>query len=600
MIIETISWQWLYAIHLLVAYELIMTTKDAPASSWLSVEVVFGVVWLLKGCWNLDSPLYKSTEQQEGIFVLMEGDHPFVTITMMHGSVENPPQNLPSESSCRQVLAANSHPAGSFTQLLYFDSGDGTGSPQEHLHSLGLNCFVHPCHGVCQFRPAGATPGQSLRPHSANEDDLGYRHYFDPGYATHSMNAGLASGTAPDERLNDDLQMSESSPVTDDDQIIIDGLLSLGARTLPEEGGISCSVVCFTGPMGISASSCLTPVATTHCQQSLSDHKKKYDTEQKICDLIVFREDGQQRPCGKLFKNANSLSSHKSRIHSGQKTCDVILVEEDGRQRVCGKVCRNAHALSDHKSRDHSVQQACDFIVVGKGGRRQPCGKVCKSGRALSRHKGVEHTRQQACGTTVVGEDGQQRPCGKLFKNTNSLSSHKSRIHSGQKTCDVILVGEDGQQRPCGKVCRNAHALSDHKSRDHCVQKNCDLIVVGEDGRQQPCGKVCKSGHALSDHKRAEHTRQQACGATTVGKNGQQRPCRKVCKNARALSDHMRKNHSGPQTCEVTVVGENGQQRPCKQACKNLQAFLNHKRRHRKRKLDDMDRNNDLSPQEVK
>ncbi|WP_257276398.1 hypothetical protein, partial [Endozoicomonas sp. SESOKO4] len=58
-IIKSISWQWLYANHLLLGYQQILTTKNNPLNStsysWLTVEMVITVVWLLKSYWDTKS-----------------------------------------------------------------------------------------------------------------------------------------------------------------------------------------------------------------------------------------------------------------------------------------------------------------------------------------------------------------------------------------------------------------------------------------------------------------------------------------------------------------------------------------------------------------
>ncbi|WP_257255255.1 MULTISPECIES: hypothetical protein, partial [unclassified Endozoicomonas] len=67
------------------------------------------------------------------------------------------------------------------------------------------------------------------------------------------------------------------------------------------------------------------------------------------CDLTVVGEDGQPKPCGKVWKNTQALKDHKRRGHSKQSTCDVTVVRKDGQPRPCGKVCKNARVLSYHK-----------------------------------------------------------------------------------------------------------------------------------------------------------------------------------------------------------------------------------------------------------
>ncbi|WP_257280682.1 MULTISPECIES: hypothetical protein [unclassified Endozoicomonas] len=638
IIMESLSWQWLDGPHLLVAYNLILTTKDAPISviscSWLPVEVVFAVGWLLKSYWNLCSPLFKPIKQQVATSVLTKEGYMFAITTVMPGSGDNPPQYTPSESFGQQVPSAIIHPKGYFTHLLHPDSDGGNGDPHHYSHTLGLSCFVHPCHGVCQFRPSGTSAGQSSNPHSVNKHCHGCIHYFDSGYASRSMTVGLTSTTVPDGTLNEDVQIPGNLSAKADDQVIIDGLLSLGGHSLPEKNGISCTIAHSSRLKGFSSLGCLITRVASQWQQAQSDHTKKYDTEQKSCDVTVVGEDGQKRPCGKYCKNSQALWDHKSRVHSEQKTCDETVNETNGQQRPCGAVCKSARSLSCHKSKYHRGQRICDESVIGEDGQPRPCGTVCKNANALSVHKNRIHSGHKTCGVIVVGEDGQQWSCGKVCKNTRALADHKSRVHSGQQTCDLTMVGEDGLPRPCGKVSNNAYALLSHKRREHRGQQTCHLIVVGEDSQQQGCNAVCKSAISLSHHKRLEHTGQQVCNLTAVGVDGQSRQCGKVYKNARSLSNHKRKKHSGPktcgakvfgedgqpqpcgkvcmnaqnladhkfrdhtghQTCDFTVVGEHGQPKPCGTVCRNARALFNHKRVHRKRKPVDLDQNDDLSP----
>ncbi|WP_257282219.1 ankyrin repeat domain-containing protein [Endozoicomonas sp. ISHI1] len=187
-LIESISWQWLYATHLLVGYQLILTTKNTPLSStsysWLPPEVVVAVGWLLKSYWNTKSPSFNPVTQKE-----LCQNQPLAAIITMPGSGNARQQCPPSESSGQQARAASIEPTGSFNSFLYSDSAGGSGGSQQHQHTLGLDCFVFPCHGVCQFRPlsdssepaewpmnptenltvhTGATPEQSSCPHLDN------------------------------------------------------------------------------------------------------------------------------------------------------------------------------------------------------------------------------------------------------------------------------------------------------------------------------------------------------------------------------------------------------------------------------------------------
>uniref|UniRef100_UPI0021490572 ankyrin repeat domain-containing protein n=1 Tax=Endozoicomonas sp. ISHI1 TaxID=2825882 RepID=UPI0021490572 len=172
-IIESIPWPRLYGTHLLVGYELILTTKNTPLSStsysWLPLEVFVAVGWLLKSYWNIDSPSFNPIKQKELCQV-----YPLATIITVPGSGNNQQQHSPSESSGQQSQETTARPAGSFNRLLYSDSADGSGGSQQHLHSLGLNCFVSPCHGVCQFRPSSDSSEPAEWPMNCAESSTGH------------------------------------------------------------------------------------------------------------------------------------------------------------------------------------------------------------------------------------------------------------------------------------------------------------------------------------------------------------------------------------------------------------------------------------------
>ncbi|WP_257291318.1 hypothetical protein [Endozoicomonas sp. ONNA1] len=515
-LIESVSWQWLYATPLLVAYKLILTTKDASLSSnpysRLPLEVADAVVtvsWLLKSYWNPDSALFKPIEQQEAC-----QDHPFATITMMFGS--GPNQQQSSESPSQKATGARSQPASSFITPPDSHSGGDNGDPNQHLHTLSLNCFIHPCNGACQYRPSsnnrepagsplkslvssaaqtGATPEKSSCPRLHNKKKHSRIDHFDFAKAIYSQQKSLfellnnpsgisgrpsqsqahqpqpcgISGKPTNNRnhehsvrasaahidltgpISEAAQIHGSSSVSNDDLVIVNGLLNLGNHILLEEIGVSCAYTDFTYSMRTSetqqatGSSQLgqsprhlsqtgafrTPAVAhcrgaTHCQQALPNQESRKHSGQQTCDVTMIGEDGQPKPCGAIFKNARSQACHRSRYHSGEKTCDLTVDEGDGRQRPCGKVFKHAQALSIHKNRGHTGQQTC--IV------------------------------------NVIGEDGQQRPCGTVCENIRAMAIHKRNTHRGQKTtCEVIVVGEGGQSRQCGTICKNAQTLTKRK-----------------------------------------------------------------------------------------------------------------------------------------
>ncbi|WOG27083.1 hypothetical protein [Endozoicomonas sp. 8E] len=592
-LIGTTFWQLVYDFHLLVGYELILINKDASPGttpySWLTAEAVAVFGWLLKSYWNSGPPLFNPIEPQAAS-MLTQSDHPFATLNAMYGSGNNLQQNQPpatassSEQQARQVTA---QPTSSFTRHLYSGSGGGDGGPQQH-HTLGLNCFVYPCNGVCQLRqssyskgPAGLyferpytpipTPEamkeiQSSCPHLADGHCFSCLGHFDPA------DDADPQSDSPSIILNDlpPIQLQCTSGQLFQPRVILDNYTG---RIAPEgfAPDAMSSGTAFTEALtglpsddvSIPGNDCLAPEETpakgaTHCQQALSEHEIIYDNKRIICNISVTGKDGQNHLCGTVCKNARSLCIHNNKRHSGKKICNLTVVGEDGQQR--------------------------------------PCLKICESDVAMSIHKRISHNEKKTCELTVVGEDGQPRACGTVFKNTMSLAAHKSRYHSGEKTCEVTVFGEDGQPRTCGMAFKNAKTLTDHKSRDHTGQIVCDMTVVGEDEQQRPCGKICKNALTFTSHKNIYHTRQVICSQTVIGKDGLQRSCGMVFKGAKALSTHKRRDHSKRKICNPTLVGKDSQHRTCERICKNTKALSEQKRIHRKRRPVDVDLDNNLDP----
>ncbi|WOG27039.1 hypothetical protein [Endozoicomonas sp. 8E] len=453
--IESIPWQWLYATNLLVAHKLVVTIKDSPANSnlySLSVEVVVAVSWLLSSYWKPDSSLFNSIEQQEATSMLTRRGHLPATVTRMFGSRHDQPQHPPSQSFGQHAPKPTSQPAGYFTYLQYSDSADDNEGPQPQSHTLSLNCYIYPCHGVCRLRPSPDN--------------------------THSMSAEAAI-TNPSGPINDAAPTLRSSPVTTDDWVIIKGLLSLRGHSLPEQAGISFTP-CHSNPsMGKSEAQetkteAFQPASSTTHLSRISPIRATDQSTQPTCEMTVVGEDGLEWRCGKVCKNARTLRDHRRKNHTGQRTCEVSVVGGHGQLRPCGKVCKNAKALSAHKSRNHTEQKACDVLVFRKNGQQWPCGRICRNAGALSDHKSGHHSGRRTCDVQVVKEDGLSQPCSKICKSTKILSDHKRRYHSGQQACDLKVIGEDGQLRTCGKVCNSSHALTEHK-RIHRRRKHVDM-----------------------------------------------------------------------------------------------------------------------------
>ncbi|WP_257287231.1 hypothetical protein [Endozoicomonas sp. SESOKO2] len=646
--IESLPWQWSYTTHLLIAYELNLTTKETPLSSpysWVLIELVVAVGWLLKSHWNPDFPLLSPAERQEATSMLTQGNQPFESITMMLGSGQQS-QGQSSKSSVQDTAIAPLHPAGSFSSTLNTDYGGGNGDPQHHHHTLGLNCFVFPCHGICQFPQSSMSSELSewlLNSYVSSYPNLPDDHCFsdighwdiehsrqtspfdvlvdlpaiqlqydsdplfppqaydigsNPTTGGNSMGGNTLEGVASDRVASDRVSSDGvSSDGVSSDGVASDGVASdsVGFRVDRNTEAVEqtiCDqiVIAEDGQLRPSDMICKSSVTL-----SARVRRTARDTRKRTCDVAVVTNDGRQRICGRVFKNAPALSCHKSRFHSGQKTC-VAVVWEDGQQRPCGRVFKNAQTMWDHKSRDHSGPQTCMVTEMGEDGQPRPCGRVCKNSKTLSSHKSRAHSRKKICQVILIGEDGQPRPCGKVCLNTCALSDHKRASHSEQQTCYAPVIGEDGQQRPCGMVLRSAKTLASHKRNAHSGQRTCNVIMVDEDGQQRSCGKVLKHAQALSSHKSRYHTGQQTCNLKVLWKDGQHRLCGIVFKHAQALYHHKRKAHTYQQTCDEIVTGQDGQSRPCGAVCNNILSLMNHKRIHRKRKPVDQNNNRDLSP----
>ncbi|WOG27003.1 hypothetical protein [Endozoicomonas sp. 8E] len=624
-LIKPTSWQLHYTMNLMISFELILTTKDTPlipiTYSWLPIETVVAIGWLLKSYWNPDSPLFNPVERNEATPALTQREHPFATITMMFGSGNKQQpcqqQGQASESSNRQVPLAK----GYFTSVLYSRSGDGNEDPQQQQHTLGLNCFVHPCHGVCRIPPAsddkeaaewpmnseesstghmGATPGQSSRPHlteghclscigssyalKARDSRQNPPHKILNSLSTIQRQCPSEQPFQPQVHQPDDTRMNRNVPATSDDMIIIKGLLDLHNHRPLEEAEISHSPAHFTTSIENSERQQTTTGSFQLAQSPthLSETRTKQATDnngQQTCFKTLTGKDGQQRRCGKICNNARALSNHKKRDHTGQQTCNLTVIGKDGHQLRCRKVCNNARALLDHKRNSHTGRQTCNLTVTGKDGQPSLCAAVFKNLRSFTSHKTRIHTGQKKCEVIVVGEEGHERPCGMVCKNSQALWDHKQKKHTGQKICHATVDAEDGQQQPCGKICQNARSLSDHKSKYHSGQKICGVILVGKDDQQRPCGKLCKHSRALELHKKSAHAGQKTCHSAIVGKDGQPKPCGVVFRNLQSLTSHKRRFHSGQKTCGVIVAVEDGQPQPCGMVCRSSGALSDHKRR---------------------
>ncbi len=608
-LIELISWQLPDLRHLLVAYELILTINTTTLRpkhySGLPVEVGVALGWLFKSYWNPDSLLFNPI-RQHFLSILKRGENLFQIITVMYGSGYDPAKNPSSGSSRQQTLKTHTHTTGTFTSLLNHGYSDGDEGPEQDQHTLGLNCFIYPCHGVCRFRPSfdsrepaekalnpeerstdykGETPRQSSCSHLAN----GY--CFSCLDHTNSLNISCSQqNTFPETRdyfpgIQSQYTCSQlSEPVTHDIDNNCSNDVAIGEADFTLISAVADFKNVANEPLGDEVSM-LSNLSFTTDNFAVMNESVSFESRLEEIGISFTQTQTGTVQTSSVSDNVQietaysqeTQSVQKSKYHNGL-VCDYKIAGEDGQPRLCGRVYKNTKALTCHRSKYHSGKKFCDMIVVGEDGQQRPCWKAFMNAQALSNHKNREHTGPQICDVTVVGEDGQLRPCGKASKNIHALSSHKNEYHNGQQQiCDIIVVGEDGQQRPCRKACKNAKALSSHRNRYHTGPQICKVTIVGEDGQQRQCGKACKNILALLTHKSGYHTGQQTCDVSVFGEDGQRQPCGKVCNSAVALTRHKNKCHTRTRTCDMPVIGEDGQQRPCGKFCVNNLVFAYHK-----------------------
>ncbi|WP_448218841.1 hypothetical protein [Endozoicomonas sp. 2B-B] len=419
-LIESLSWQWVYAISPLVADEFLIT-NTAPqfrANLWLSVGSFIAVGWIIKSYWSPDSSLFKSMGQLEASQV----DSLANTAMMLSGNgqqqgqQQSQQQSEQSESSSGQASAYSPQIQGSVTGSLSSDSGGGNEDPEQHQqHTLGLNCFVDSCHGACIFRPSPENSESAELPLNVEESSTGQ------------------TGTTPEQSPypcpefpnNVESQNNSHEPMSQQDPIPVNPTVS------PANAGAANTA-----------------------------RDRGYE-----CDVILVGQDGEQRPCGKIFWSAKRLSCHKIRFHTG-----------------LGAGTANANRLKT---------VVCDRPVILRNGRRMPCGKHLRNKKLLSSHKMRYHVEPAFCDLIVCGEDGDQRLCGTVFRDSVQQQSHSQLYHEGE--WDI----------------RWSHPVrSDHIIGSHF----CDLAVLMDDGvgglLRRLCGVIFNTTEELLLHRRTFHQKQ--------------------------------------------------------------------------------------------
>ncbi|WP_257292228.1 hypothetical protein [Endozoicomonas sp. ONNA1] len=337
--IKSISWQLLYATPLLVAYELALTTHEAPPGSkpysWLPGEALIAVGWLLKSYWNPNSLLFSPMDQPEG-----SQDHPFAITTSglsEQGEQDNGPPNQPPASSDQQASGTTTQSTGFFTNPLNYGSDDGNEDPQQQQHTFALNCFVHPCHGVCRFRPPSASGGLD----EADEECPICTEMFRNGIVTPCCSKRIDTHCLRRAFLSTPGSSTKTCPFCRED---LSWLAQSPAFSVSEEAQQGLADP-FHEPPGNSSS---------------QTDPFVFASGQRICEAPIMGEDGQIRPCGVLCPSAKDLSYHNFIMHTKQRICGETATGVNGWERQCKRVFRNSKALAKHKAKYHRERRASD------------------------------------------------------------------------------------------------------------------------------------------------------------------------------------------------------------------------------------------------
>ncbi|WP_257282177.1 hypothetical protein [Endozoicomonas sp. ISHI1] len=380
--IKSVSWQLIYATSVLVAYDLAMTTDDAAPGakpySWIPVEAFFAVGWLSGSYWNTDSPLFIPIDKPEA-----GQDDPFAINTMMlpaNGQQQRQQREERTESSIQQASGASTF-TGALTGPLSSGSGDGNDGPEQHQHTLGLDCRVSPCKGICIFRPASS------------------RIELAEGWLNSMDSTAVGGGAEPEQSSFHDVPDRYYSAWDYCDAVIHFDLDNAFDNVI---GNQRDHYFYVTGRFDNNPTNRQRPIDSMSVGAAST-------AEEPIRDETVTRDDRQHQPCGKVFRSDKALQGQlreynnrqrrlrkfimddmaKNKGHSYLKVCEDKVLWRDGQRRKCGAVFDNAQCLLDHKRSNHKPQ-ICDETVAG-GNNQQPCGIVCEDFEELIHHKQFDH-----------------------------------------------------------------------------------------------------------------------------------------------------------------------------------------------------------------
>ncbi|WOG27326.1 hypothetical protein [Endozoicomonas sp. 8E] len=290
--IESISWELIYATHLLVASKLLLTTSDNPFSarlySWIPLEALVAVGMLLKSYGNPDSLLFNTANQLE-----VSQNHPFAITTMVlpgQGQTKNSQQSQAPASSAQQASGTINRLIGSFARLLSCRR-DGNGEPEQHQHTYGLDCYADSCNGVCRFRP----PAESRElPEASNDCPICFEMF------TNVIVTPCCSQKIDKHCLQNIFQTAaEICPYC---RVDLSSLANSPDFAVREElqQDLPCS---FNEPRGISSSQ----------TASFDIHSRARGPI--ACNMIIMDENGYLLQCGVVFDTQAALRVHIARFH---------------------------------------------------------------------------------------------------------------------------------------------------------------------------------------------------------------------------------------------------------------------------------------------
>ncbi|WP_422474049.1 hypothetical protein [Endozoicomonas sp. ALB032] len=359
-IIESISWNLLFATHLLVAFELILTTHDTSpdAKTYSQLPLAFIAVGsLLSSYWISDLPMFNPIGQPEA-----SKDHPFAINTMMLSPEDNSQQGQLSTASTQQASGTTIRLRGTITSHPHSDSGEGNGDPEQQQHTFDLNCHADNCNGVCKFRKSEAT----------TEQGSGLDGEFDPqSPPSEAVGFSLSLAQSPSTSI---AETPETQPIKTESRE-----LSYLRQT---------------------RHATLAQIATARDPEVFRNGYIYLLCEEAVCGERVKSPNGTLQPCGMICGSRQALVDHFDKFHNGwekQQGAGTGLKDNLSKfwQRFCAALSRSQptpEAPSGNQNRHDLL--VCGIEVEGPGWPW--CTRLCMNPQRLMQHRMMYHGRRPA------------------------------------------------------------------------------------------------------------------------------------------------------------------------------------------------------------